>query len=196
MEYPDYFQPLGIKPAGAARWRSRSSSASGTSAPSATACTPSRRPTTPTTQRSARRSSCDDNGHIWSPGSHWSHLVTGGHIWSQVVTSGHRWWACTPSRRPTTPTTQRSARRSSCDDDCYVVFRTLLAGLLSPSDESSSLARCRDVLNVSTVFLSGLWASPLLLFSAQMLEGIRETRSVKFLCNTAMRWDVALVTQT
>ena len=43
------------------------------------------------------------------------------------------------------------------------------AGHVSLSDKSNISAHCWDALKVSTVFLSGLWASPLLLFSAQIL---------------------------
>ena len=39
----------------------------------------------------------------------------------------------------------------------------------SLNDESNSLAPCWDELEVGTIFLSGLWALPLLLFSAQKL---------------------------
>ena len=46
-------------------------------------------------------------------------------------------------------------------------------GLLSLSDKSNSLAHCRDELKVSTVFLSGLWALPLLLFLHVDLPYIR-----------------------
>ena len=42
------------------------------------------------------------------------------------------------------------------------------AGLLSLSNVSNILAHCWDVLEVSTIFLSGLWASPLLLLGAQI----------------------------
>ena len=44
----------------------------------------------------------------------------------------------------------------------------LRGGFFSLSDERNSMAHCWDVLKVSTVFMSGLWVSPLLLFSAQI----------------------------
>ena len=56
-------------------------------------------------------------------------------------------------------------------------------GLLSLSDESNISAHCRDVLKVSTVFLTSLWVTPLLLFSSQILAWKRESRSVNLLCN-------------
>ena len=59
---------------------------------------------------------------------------------------------------------------------------------LSLFDESNSLGHYWDILRVSPVFLSGLWASPLFLFSAQILAWKRETRILKFWCNPAMRW--------
>ena len=40
--------------------------------------------------------------------------------------------------------------------------------ILTLEHESGILRHCWDVLKVSTVFLSGLWASPLFLFSAEL----------------------------
>ena len=45
----------------------------------------------------------------------------------------------------------------------------LLSDILALKQESSFIRYCWDVLKVSTVFLPGLWASPPLLFSAQIL---------------------------
>ena len=57
-----------------------------------------------------------------------------------------------------------------------------------------NLGALLDYIKVGTVFLFGLFASPLLLFSDQTLAWKRETRSVKV--NPAMRRNVALVSQT
>ena len=43
------------------------------------------------------------------------------------------------------------------------------AGVLTQDSESNISAHCWDVLKVEPVFLSSLWASPPLLFSAEIL---------------------------
>ena len=62
-----------------------------------------------------------------------------------------------------------------CSDlDCKKVLREGIGqwqpqGPLSLDDKSNSWAHCWVVSKICTVFLTGLWESPLLLFSAQTL---------------------------
>ena len=51
----------------------------------------------------------------------------------------------------------------------YVLFRRLEPEIVGLDDVSMSSAHCWVVLTSLTVCLSSLWASPLLLFSAQKL---------------------------
>ena len=69
--------------------------------------------------------------------------------------------------------------RSATAMVCFLGFKTEVLAL---KHESRIIIYCWDVFKVSTVFLSGLWVSPLLLFSAQILAWKWETRSVKFIC--------------
>ena len=62
-----------------------------------------------------------------------------------------------------------------CKQSCFV------PGLLGLDDESNSSAHCWVVLKISTVFLTRLWASPLLLFSAQILAWRRRNQKREML---------------
>ena len=70
------------------------------------------------------------------------------------------------------PATMRDDAAFGSRSDLLITTRGRIGtGIIALKQESSSrlIRYYRDILKVSTVFLSGLWASPLLLFSAQIL---------------------------
>ena len=84
------------------------------------------------------------------------------------------------------------ALNSNCEDkkqsDSY-----FCSDILTQKHENRILRHCWHVLKVGTVFLSDLWVSPLLLFSAQILAWRWETRSVKFVSIPVMSENPTLV---
>ena len=108
-------------------------------------------------------------------------------IWSLI------WWAATKSREgkelgyssdnaSSRPRGWRNIRKMLSQNlfpICCQVTTEAPPGLSRLSDESNSSAHCRDVLKASTVFQSGLWASPLLLFSAQQRCDIAAAVSIE-----------------